>query len=254
MKIISIDIDNFLDTSIFDKIATSNGISITKPQNKKELIAEINQANKQETIILVFYYNFNQLKWIIPLLIKARNSGITVINSPATIKKLINYPERSYILKSLGYKIPNFFYGNSSAIPQKIGEKIVWKSLTQNLAISCERNNIHCMNEDIYVESCIPNPDKHILTIYNIAGCVYARWKEDPLQTKCKTRNLINNLEPFKHQIEITKKITQDFNLIFCNVEFINDYIIDVNAIANIFYPDHLDPIESLISYILKIN
>lgn len=245
-----IEIGNFLDTTIFDEYAKKEGLNIFRPKNKTQIIDMSEIAN----IVLVFYYNFEQLQWLLPTLETIKEKNIKIINPLESIKTLTDYYKRSIVLSNHDIKIPNFFYGKTKDIPDELGNYIVYKSNNNNLVVTCKKNSIHSLYDNIFVESKIPNPTKKILTIYCVDDLIYARYKEDALQIKQKERSLVKNIEQFKKQIETAKRIKEIFSLVFFNVEFIGEYVVDVNSISNIFYKNHPEPILKLINYIKGQN
>jgi len=256
LKILLIDIDNFLETQILQDIFFRKGIKIVRPESRKELLKNFpNDLRKwkfRPNFVLVTYYNFSQLNWLIPYLRNIESIGIRVVNSTDNIELFTHYLRRSQILSQKGYKIPKFYYGCSSKIPEDLGEMVVCKTLKEHQTFLCPRTGIHSLNSPIFVESCITNPNKKILTIYYVDGMIWARWKEDALQTKERNREIINDLSDFTKEKEIVSKIAQDFGLIFFNVEFVDGYVIDVNTIANIFYAKHPQPLETFADWFLK--
>lgn len=251
-----VDFGNFLDSRIVDGFLESREFRVIRPDNQQELMDRLAGRSLgslgRSDLILVLYYNFAQLPWLIPLIQEAEEGGIRVVNASRDLS-LFSHPYfRSQELAKLGINLPNHYFGLPATIPEELGEMVVLKSLTSHLSVLCSRQGIHSLNEAVYVESFIPNPDQRILTVYQIAGCRYARWKEDSLQTKVKTRELLRDLSPFSYQLEVIDRIAEVFKLVFFNVEFIDRYVIDVNVIANFFYPDHLEPLEALADWLKK--
>lgn len=254
IKVMLIDFNNFLDTSFIDEALKARKIEVIRPRSKKELVEKfsIDGDNWPDhpDFIFVLYYTFEQLTWLLPLLRQAESLGIRVVNSTSNLSLFADYPRRSQALNEKGFNVAPFYFGSAGKIPERLGEMVVWKSLISHQTILCPRLGIHSLSEPVYVESFIPNSEQRVLTIYWVAGHVHARWKEDPLQTKTRTRQLISDLTPFASQVEIVVSIAKAFGLVFLNVEFVGGHIIDVNTIANIFYRDHPEPLEALAEWI----
>ncbi|MDZ7798177.1 MAG: hypothetical protein U5L76_01015 [Patescibacteria group bacterium] len=256
LKVLLIDIDNFLETQILKWVFLRKGIQVVRPDSQKELLEnfpyDLRKWEFRPDFVLVTYYNFSQLTWLISYLRNIESIGIRVVNSTENIELFTDYLRRSQILSQKGYQIPNFYHGCSSKIPEHLGKMVVCKTLKEHQTFLCPRTGIHSLNSPIFVESCIANPKKKILTIYYVDGLIWARWKEDALQTKKRNRELITDLSGFAEEKKIVGKIAQDFGLVFFNVEFVEGYVIDVNTIANLFYSQHLQPLEALADWFLN--
>lgn len=250
-EIVLVDIGNFLDTRIIDKALVENNFSIMRPYDSIVLETIIDKR-KENLIFLVLYYNFLQLKWLMPLLSMAQKKGHIVTNIPSNIKLMLDYPKRAKILEKNGFIVPRYFFGKANEIPKNFSQKVVYKSQRENLTILCDKNAIHSLNDNIYIETQILNRSKTIVTVYDIFGYVYVRLKEDALQTKTKLRQLVNK-DDYQYEIEVAKKIQAMFGLAFYNIEFVNGYIIDVNTIANFYYTDHKEPLEAMIEYMKNV-
>jgi len=255
-RVMIIDLENFLDTRIVDTVFTERGIGIARPRDREAVEAQILRGTSGEEpspdLILVLYYTGNQLKWLLPLLRRAEEKGLQVVNTAANLTLFSNYPLRSQELAQHGFSVPESYHGRPSGIPASLGDMVVWKSQQSRLTILCPRTGIHSLEEDVYVEERVPNPEKRVLTLYWVAGCLYARWKEDPLLTSQRTRTLVSDLGSFGDEVASVRRVASTFGLTFFNVEFIGGRIIDVNTIANIFYPEHRDPLNVLAQWITE--
>ncbi|MBU1075468.1 hypothetical protein KJ705_05295 [Patescibacteria group bacterium] len=255
VTVLVIDLLNFLDTRLVDQVFDSMRIRVIRPHNRKALIEVLSHTDGQWSnrpdFILVLNHSQDILPWLAPFLAYAEQAGTRVVN-PLSAIQLFEHPlARNMSLKRIGVRVPRFYFGSSATIPSDLGETVVWKSLCGHQTIRCARDGIHSLEDPVYVEELIPNSDRRVLTIYGINDCFYGRWKEDALQSKKKSRKLITDLTVFQTQLQVAQQIGEHFSLIFLNVEFINDVVVDVNTIANFFYPDHQEPVRALGQWIL---
>ena len=124
---------------------------------------------------------------------------------------------------------------------------MIYKLPKGHLVFRFERGKTHSLDEVIYVEKPLETKGK-LITVYNIFGEIFAAEKTDSLSTAKKRKRLLSNVP--ENLREITLKIGRMTQLNFYGVDFIEDFVIDLNPYPNPFFYDRV--IEIFKEYIIS--
>lgn len=185
---------------------------------------------------LIINFHSQNTKSVRRVLGLAELCGIRVMNSTATHELCDNRMRLLYALRGAGMVVPDFFYGHPLLIPDVLGDEVVCKDPAGHLVIRARRDSISGREELVYCEALARNQEGNIRSVYRIGQCIFTMEKADVLgkNRQAEPKQVANDSK----ETTMVSNLCTLIGLDYCNVDFIDGIIIDVNCFPNIFrYP-----------------
>lgn len=176
--------------------------------------------------------------------------GTHVINPVAPTRMINTRIGLATFLDRLNIKHPRYYFGYAKKVPKDLGNPVVFKGISGHLVQIVDSSRIHCSSEVAYFEERLSNPSGKTTTIYFIFGHIFAVQKLCALSHQPDLAGRKEHVDVCPVRAGIVEEIRSATNLKFFNVEFVNDYVIDVNTHPNPFC--HPEAISWFVDGILR--
>ncbi|KKW22161.1 MAG: hypothetical protein UY62_C0010G0022 [Parcubacteria group bacterium GW2011_GWF2_50_9] len=178
----------------------------------------------------------------------AERCGVRIVNCNTARALCADRARLLPTLRSEGMTVPGFFYGHPSQLLASMKGECICKDPVGHLVIRTNCGAISSREELVYCETLVPC-NGVVRSVYRVGKLTFTMEKSDTLG---KGRVLPSErVESKGAEIAVVDSICKHADLDYCNVDFINGTVIDVNCFPNIFR--HRDAVDAIVEHVASM-